>query len=87
MKTAAMNQALYPVYQNFKAYKDPDPIDTHSTAIITFRSLQTPQPTCSRCDTLYPFGDLTHKAAYTLELIWQLTLAFGIERLACYPPG
>ena len=41
----------------------------------------------SQWDAQYPYGDLTHKTAYTLESMWQLVLASGLENLACYPQG
>ena len=41
----------------------------------------------SQWDAQYPYGDLTHKTAYTLESMWQLALASGLESLACYPQG
>ena len=36
MKTAAIHQNFYPVYQTFKAYKGPDQINTYNTTLVTF---------------------------------------------------
>ena len=89
MKTAAVHQKLYPVYQAFKAYKEPDQINKYVQHYVNHFWFPTNTKTdvSSRWGAQYPYGDLTHKAAFTLESMWQLALASGLESLACYPQG
>ena len=36
MKTTALHQNFYSVYQTFKTYKELDQINTYNTALVTF---------------------------------------------------
>ena len=86
MKTAAVYQVFYPVYQTFKAYKEPDKINKYIQYCVShFWCLKKTKSDLSpQWGAQYPYGDLTHKAAYTLESMRQLAPASGLESLACY---
>ena len=86
MKTTALQQKFCSVYQTFKTYKELVQINTYNSALVTFGVCRKHKnDMSSQGDAQYPYGDLTHKTAYTLESMWQLALASGLESLACYP--
>jgi len=48
MKTTALHQKFYSVYQTFKTYKELDQINTYNTALVTFGVYGKPKVTCPR---------------------------------------
>ncbi len=50
MKTAALHQNFYSVYQTFKTYKELDQINTYNTALVTFGVCRKPKMTCPCSD-------------------------------------
>ena len=89
MKSAAVHQNFYSVYQTFKTHREHDQIKKYVQYCDSQFWFPTNTKTAmsSQWDAQYPYGDLTQKAAYTLESMWQLALAPGLESLACYLQG
>ena len=89
MKTVSVNQNSYSVYQAFKAYREPDQRNKYMLYSVNHFWFLTNTKTevFSKWDAPRPNCELTHKATYTLESIWQLTLAPGLKSFACYPQG
>ena len=84
MKTAAVNQNSYSVYQTFKTYKEPDQRNKyaqHCDSRLWFLT-NTHIDVSSQWDAQFPYGDLIHKATCTLEFVWQLALASGLKVLS-----
>jgi len=48
MKTTALHQNFYSVYQTFKTYKELDQKNTYNTALVTFGVCRKPKVTCPR---------------------------------------
>ena len=48
MKTTALHQTFYSVYQTFKTYKELDQINTYNTALVTFGVCRKPKLRCPR---------------------------------------
>jgi len=89
MKTAAVHQNFYSVYQTFKAYKGSDQIKKCMQYCSRHFWIPTNTKTdvSSKRDAQDPYGDLTDKANYIREIMWQPKLASGLDSLACYLQG
>ena len=88
MKTTALHQNFYSVYQTFKTYKELDQINTYNTALVIFGVCRKPKMTCPHSGM--PDNRMVTsliRPPITLESMWQLALASGLESLACYPQG
>jgi len=48
MKTTALHQSFYSVYQTFNTYKELDQIKAYNTALVTFGVSRKPKVTCPR---------------------------------------